>query len=417
MTFAGYEAARDEIVRLLASPPPDGHKFWTHKLLAKESGIGLITVMKIMARAGLSTGAPSGGCSPDARHRAALAASARHEAGRAAISRLLASPPPDGRKFWTQKLLSRESGIGVISVMKIMAKYGLSTGPDVCHRPKLAASSRHAAGLAAISALLASPPPDEREFWTQELLARETGIGCGTVRNIMAEAGLSTGASRGCSPAVRARREAGLAAISGLLASPPPDGRKFWTQELLARETGIGLSRVSSIMAEAGLSTAASRGGRFGPGASASRRAWLTAISALLASPPPDGRKFWTQEFLARETGIRVWTVKRIMAEEGLTTGAPRCRQSVGHESKLSAISALLASLPPDGHGCWTQKLLSRESGISYYLVRKLMIRAGLSTGTTRGRPRRTVSSPPEAGAAASNSTDAESSETVIRDT
>ncbi|MDR1036414.1 MAG: hypothetical protein LBT40_07535 [Deltaproteobacteria bacterium] len=403
---ARHEAGLTALSTLLNSPPPDGRKSWTQKLLARESGISLRTVTKIMAGAGLSTGVTPGNYDPDSSNKAEPARADRREAGLAAISELLASPPPDGHRYWTQGLLAKETGIGIWTVRKIMAGAGLSTGApnggpvaNARHRASLAASERREAGLAAISELLASPPPDGRGYWNQKLLAQVTGIGIGTVPKIMAGAGLSTGAPRGgpvavarhrASLAASERHEAGLAAISELLASPPPDGFGHWTQNLLAQVTGIGIGTVRRIMSGGGLSTRAT----WNP-AGTYHMTMLAEITTLLASPPPDGQRYWTQKLLARESGISLYNVVKLMAEAGLSTGNIRGRGALtrsralnaaaGHESKLAAISALLDTPPPDGRKTWTQALLSRESGVSLYSVKKLMAGAGLSTGNYCG--------------------------------
>ncbi|MDR1036412.1 MAG: hypothetical protein LBT40_07525 [Deltaproteobacteria bacterium] len=89
---------------------------------------------------------------------------------------------------------------------------------------------------------------------------------------------------------------------------------------------------------------------------------------------------------------------------------------AAGHESELAQISSLLATPPPDGRKHWTQALLSRELGISYYLVRKVMISTGLTTGSNYGHPRRTASSPTETVGTASDSADNASSAAVSRE-
>ncbi|MDR1036360.1 MAG: hypothetical protein LBT40_07255 [Deltaproteobacteria bacterium] len=85
--FASFEAAREELLRLLDSPPPaSGRGFWTQRLLARELGVSIGSVRKIMARDGLLTGAKIlRGRGEAALQRAELAARARQEADHEAI--------------------------------------------------------------------------------------------------------------------------------------------------------------------------------------------------------------------------------------------------------------------------------------------------------------------------------------------
>jgi transposase len=124
----GYEEARDAVMALLDTPPPDGRGLWSETLVARESGVPLNTVGAVFAKENLSAGRgrdPGRTCSGVFRADYPVGTD---EDVLDSVKRLMDTEPPDGREVWTNELLARRLGIPLRKVEKIRFRENLSPG-------------------------------------------------------------------------------------------------------------------------------------------------------------------------------------------------------------------------------------------------------------------------------------------------
>ncbi|MDR1037865.1 MAG: hypothetical protein LBT40_15280 [Deltaproteobacteria bacterium] len=322
----------EAVTRLVSGPPPDGARQWSGAAVARELGISPSTASNAFRAAGIPherfwgvTGAALSSRSqedldelermaeghaptPDIARRAGLVAAVlRGETVREAGIRFGVNPRTSSN--WVRAFSRR--------------------GPAWFRLPSRVGNPSPMTARGLVRELVAGPPPDGRDRWTERLAASELGISFSIVRKALKAEGIRLASPNSVDIILAARSEEELAELERMAEGHAPtpviaaragavaallDGETLTAAAQRFGMTNVQAARWGRSFARLGLDGLSRMTPEEGPAVLKAR----PLARALALSPPPEGRSRWSAALIARELRLNHNTVIKALDAEGI---------------------------------------------------------------------------------------------------